>query len=72
MDRTAPITSPINSEAEFARWLLAVLADERKRLRRQSKIDAGHDECPVGVTAETVSYGSAATFVHNFGGNNDD
>ena len=29
MDRTAPITS----EAEFGRWLLAVLEDERNRLR---------------------------------------
>jgi len=32
MDRTGTITSPIKSEAEFARWLLAVLEDERDRL----------------------------------------
>ena len=36
MDRTAPITSPITSEAEFGRWLLAVLEDERNRLRENA------------------------------------
>ncbi|MFI5125686.1 MAG: hypothetical protein ACHQJX_02550 [Candidatus Acidiferrales bacterium] len=51
MDRTAPITS----EAEFAQWQLAVLADERKRLRRQSRIDVEHEESPTAVMAVNVS-----------------
>lgn len=68
MDRTAPITSPIKSEEEFAQWLLAVLAGERKRLRgsaprkgrcvvrqtRDASFAANPEECSFGNDGEST------------------
>lgn len=72
MDRTGPIALPIKSEADFERWLLAVLADQQKRLREQKQhLIQAHDEWPAGVAALTISNDSAAASAHNFGGNND-